>query len=53
MELWYKVNEKYGNHEYVLGVNGKDEAVLSKGYTQTIAKGNRQAQKVLAERLKK
>ena len=46
-ELWYAVNKKYGSHVYVLGVNGLGEVVLSKGYTQDIAKGNREAQTVL------
>lgn len=51
--LWYKVNEKYGDHVYVLGVNGNDEVVLSKGYTNEIAKGNREAQRVMNELLTK
>lgn len=39
MNLWYKVNEKYGDHKYILGVNGLDQVVLSKGYTEEIARG--------------
>lgn len=50
--LWYAVNRKYGDHAYILGVNGLGEVILSKGYTEDIAKGNRQAQKVLRELLK-
>lgn len=38
--LWYKVNEKYGNHVYALAVNGLDEVVLCKGYGEEIARGN-------------
>lgn len=50
--LWYKVNEKYGNHVYTLAVNGLDEVVLCKGYTEEIARGNnRDVQKVLRELL--
>ncbi len=44
-ELWF--NKKYGNHVYMLGVNGLGEVVLSKGYTQDIAKGNREVQAAL------
>lgn len=46
-ELWFAVNKKYGNHVYMLGVNGLGEVVLSKGYTQDIAKGNREVQAAL------
>ena len=46
-ELWYAVNKKCGSHVYTLGVNGFGEVILSKGYTQVIAKGNRQTQKTL------
>lgn len=46
-ELWNKVNEKYGSHKYTLGVNGLGEVILCKGYTEEIAIGNREAQKVL------
>jgi len=54
LALWYRVNEKYGEHVYVLAVNGLKEVVLSKGYGgEDIAKGNRQAQKVLRELLSK
>jgi len=50
--LWYKVNEKYGNHVYTLAVNGLDEVVLCKGYTEEIARGNnRDVQKALRELL--
>lgn len=51
VDLWNQVNEKYGQHVYNLAVNGLNEVILSKGYTQDIAKGNRQAQKVLRELL--
>ncbi len=51
-ELWYQVNRKYGDHVYNLAVNGLDEVILSKGYTEEIAKGNRRAQNVLRELLK-
>ncbi len=37
--LWYKVNEKYGEHTYTLGVNGLDQVVLSEGYTKESARG--------------
>lgn len=50
-DLWNQVNQKYGEHAYTLGVNGLNEVILSKGYTQDIAKGNRQAQRVLRELL--
>ena len=49
--LWYCVCDKYGNHAYRLGVNGLGEVILSKGYTETIANGNRQAQQVLKQLL--
>ena len=50
--LWYKVNEKYGNHVYTLAVNGLDEVVLCKGYSEEIARGNnRDVQKALRELL--
>ncbi|MBQ7895977.1 MAG: hypothetical protein IJ364_05415 [Oscillospiraceae bacterium] len=50
--LWYKVNKKYGNHVYTLGVNGLDEVVLRKGYGEEIVRGNnREVQKVLRELL--
>ncbi len=53
-ELWYQVNKKYGDHKYTLGVNGLGEVILSKGYGgEVIAKGNRNAQRVLTELLNK
>ena len=52
LELWYKVNEKYGAHKYTLGVNGLDEVILSKGYTEDIAKGTRQVKAKLKELLR-
>lgn len=52
LQLWYKVNEKYGDHAYSLGVNGLGEVVLDKGYTEELARGNRNAQRVLRELLK-
>lgn len=52
IDLWNKVIEKHGNHSYALAVNGLNEVVLCKGYTEEIAKGNRDAQKVLAELLR-
>ena len=51
MELWYKVNEKYGEHEYTLSVNGLDEVVLQKGYCGELAKGTRNVKKKLRELL--
>lgn len=51
--LWHKVNEKYGNHVYTLCVNGLDEVVLCKGYTEDLAKGNRNVQRLLRELLEK
>lgn len=52
LNLWYKVNKKYGDHVYTLAVNGLDEVVLNKGYTEAIVKGsNRAVQKVLCELL--
>lgn len=50
-DLWNAVNEKYGEHAYTLGVNGLDEVILSKGFTQEIAKGNRECQMILRELL--
>lgn len=49
--LWYKVNEKFGDHKYMLGVNGLDQVVLSKGYTEEIAKGTAQVNAKLKELL--
>ena len=52
LTLWYKVTKKYGDHVYTLAVNGLDEVVLNKGYTESIVKGsNRAVQKVLCELL--
>lgn len=52
IELWYKVNRKYGEHKYTLAVNGLDEVVLCKGYTEEIAKGTRQVKAKLRELLR-
>ena len=49
--LWYKVNDKYGDHVYTLCVNGLDEVILCKGFTDEIAKGNRAIQKALSNLL--
>lgn len=49
--LWLKVNEKYGDHVYGLCVNGLDQVVLCKGYSDELAKGNRNVQRVLRELL--
>ena len=49
--LWYRVNEKYGEHKYTLGVNGLDEVVLSEGYTQEIAQGSKEVNSKLKELL--
>lgn len=46
-EMWYAVNAKYGNGTYTLGVRGDGKVVLDKGYTKTIAVGNREAQTVM------
>lgn len=51
LALWYKVNEKYGEHKYTLGVNGLDKVVLSKGYGETIAVGTKQVNAKLRELL--
>lgn len=40
--LWYKVNAKYGERKYTLGVNGLDQVVLSLGYGEDIAIGTKQ-----------
>lgn len=45
LKLWYAVNEKYGSHVYTLAVNGLDEVILSKAYTEDIAKGNRNVER--------
>ena len=50
-KLWYEVNKKYGDHVYTLAVNGLNEVVLSKGFTEDIAIGNREIQKTLASLL--
>ena len=50
-DLWYKVNEMYGEHKYTLAVNGLDEVVLCKGYTEEIAKGTKQVKAKLRELL--
>jgi len=51
-DLWYAVNKKYGDHTYTLAVNGLDEVILCKGYTEEIAKGNRNVQRALRDLLK-
>ena len=53
LRLWYKVNEKYGDHVYMLGVNGLDQVVLSIGYGEDVAIGNGAVQAKLRELLKK
>ena len=52
LQLWHRVNEKYGQHKYTLGVNGLDQVVLSKGYCEDIAIGTRQVNAKLKELLK-
>ena len=49
--LWHKVNEKYGSHKYMLGVNGLNQPVLSKDYTEALAKGTTQVNAKLKELL--
>lgn len=49
--LWLKVNKKFGEHTYNLCVNGLDQVVLCKGYSDELAKGNRNVQRVLRELL--
>lgn len=51
LELWYKVNSKYGENQYTLAVNGLDEVTLQKGYTEEIAKGTKQVKAKLRELL--
>lgn len=51
INLWYKVNEKYGSHKFTLGVNALDEVVLCKGYIDEIAKGTAQVNAKLKELL--
>lgn len=51
LNLWYKVNEKYGDHKYTLCVNGLGEVELCKGYCETIAKGTREINAKLRELL--
>lgn len=52
-DLWNKVIEKYGQHSYRLSVDGIGRVHLTKGYTETIAMGNRNIQRVLTALLKK
>lgn len=52
LDLWNKVVDKYGRHTYVLAVDGLGRAVLCKGYTEKIAIGNRNIQRVLTDLLK-
>lgn len=52
LQLWYRVNEKYGKHKYTLGVNGLDQVVLCRGYGEDIAVGTRQVNAKLRELLK-
>ncbi len=49
--LWYKVNAKYSEHKYTLGVNGLDQVVLSLGYSEDIAIGTKQVNAKLRELL--
>lgn len=49
--LWYRVNEKYGDRAYTLGVNGLGQVVLSRGYTEDIARGTAQVNAKLKELL--
>lgn len=50
-DLWYKVNEKYGDHVYNLWVNGLSQVGLSKGYMETIAIGTEAVNAKLRELL--
>lgn len=50
--LWYRVNEKYGERRYNLGVNGLDQVVLSERYTEEIARGTKAVNSKLRELLK-
>ena len=52
LQLWHRVNEKYGEHKFTLGVNGLDQVVLSRGYCEDIAIGTRQVNAKLKELLK-
>ena len=47
--LWYNVNELYGEGVFHLAVNGLDEVELMKGYTEVVAKGQRNVQKYLRD----
>ena len=49
--LWYKVNEKFGDRIYMLGVNGLVLVVISMGYTEEIARGTAQVNAKLKELL--
>lgn len=51
INLWYKVNEKYGEHKYTLAVNGLNVATLQRGYTEEIARGEKEVKKKLKELL--
>lgn len=53
LNLWYKVNKKYGNHIYTLGVNGLNQVVLSRGYSEDIAVGTKDVNNKLIELLKR
>ncbi len=49
VQLWNKVVEKYGQHEYNLAVSGLGELLLTRRYGATIAKGNGEIQKALRQ----
>lgn len=52
LNLWYKVCEKYGRHQYTLAVNGLDQVVLCFRYGETIALGTRAVNAKLRELMK-
>lgn len=52
LKLWYEVNRKYGFHVYTLAVNGLNQVVLCKAYTEDLVVGtNTAVQKKLRELL--
>lgn len=51
-KMWNELIEKKGKH-WVLGVNGLGEVILTEGYTNVIAKGNMNIQRVIKELMDK
>lgn len=51
LKLWNEVLAMHGEHSYRLATSGTGELLLTKGYGETIATGNREIQQTLKKLL--